>query len=316
MGACQMQWSILWWARHHRAHHRYVDTDRDPYNARRGLLWSHIGWLLTHSGRESWGEVDMSDLENDSVVQWQHKHYTALKLLVGISLPTLVAHFGWNDSEGGFLYASLLRVCITWHGTFLVNSVAHWVGTQPYSDKHTPRENVWLALITFGEGYHNFHHEFPNDYRNGVRWYDFDPSKWAIWLWARLGLTSHLNRASSTDIEKCRMKQLQKKSRLGKRNGQEHAIRLPVIEWEQYVAMTQKGLHLISVAGIVHDVTEFMAQHPGGEKLIWQAIGTDATSMFHGGVYDHSTHANNLLEMMQVGVIRGGGQIETSKKEN
>jgi fatty-acid desaturase len=76
--------------------------------------------------------------------------------------------------------------------TFCVNSLAHWLGETPFDDKHTPRDHFATALVTIGEGYHNFHHQFPMDYRNAIRWYQYDPTKWFIWACQKLGLASHL----------------------------------------------------------------------------------------------------------------------------
>lgn len=76
--------------------------------------------------------------------------------------------------------------------TFCVNSLAHWLGETPFDDKHTPRDHLVTALVTIGEGYHNFHHQFPMDYRNAIRWYQYDPTKWFIWVCQQLGLASHL----------------------------------------------------------------------------------------------------------------------------
>jgi fatty-acid desaturase len=79
-----------------------------------------------------------------------------------------------------------------WQSTFCVNSLAHWLGETPFDDKHTPRDHLITALVTIGEGYHNFHHQFPMDYRNAIKWYQYDPTKWFIWVCQQLGLASHL----------------------------------------------------------------------------------------------------------------------------
>ena len=115
----------------------------------------------------------------------------------------------WGDGLGGFLLAGFLRLVFTHHSTFFINSLCHFSGSQPYSDKHTARDNAITAFFTWGEGYHNFHHEFANDYRNGVRWYQFDPGKWAIRLMSYLHLAWGLKRAHDTTIRQRRM-QMQK----------------------------------------------------------------------------------------------------------
>lgn len=319
MGAGALQLSIKNWVRHHRAHHRYTDTEKDPYNAKKGLLWSHMGWILFDS-EVPWGEVDISDLENDSAVVWQDRHYLHLCILTGWILPASIAYLGWDDWQGGLLYGGSLRVVLVSQVTFLINSLAHshWAGgTQPLSTEHSPRDNPWLALVTFGEGYHNFHHTFPTDYRNGARWNDVDMAKWCIWSWEKLGLASHLKRMSMCEIEEAASVRCQKATKQNKKKlDGEYTKKLPVVEWEDYVnkATDQGQRNLIALAGFVHDVGDFIDDHPGGSKLIRQVCGRDATFVFHGGVYDHSNHAHNLLRKMRVAVIRGGGQT-TSQEE-
>lgn len=207
VGAGAVEGSIRWWARGHRAHHRYTDTDLDPYNAHKGLLWSHIGWMVLKPRRKP-GVADVSDLSKNDIVKWQHRHYLKLVFIMGIVFPTLVAGLGWGDWKGGYVYAALLRLVFVHHvsvgngwrtvrscllqSTFCVNSLAHWLGETPFDDKHTPRDHLVTALVTIGEGYHNFHHQFPMDYRNAIKWYQYDPTKWFIWVCQELGLASHL----------------------------------------------------------------------------------------------------------------------------
>ena len=87
---------------------------------------------------------------------------------MALILPTMVCGLGWNDWLGGFVYAGILRIFFIQQATFCVNSLAHWLGDQPFDDRNSPRDHVITALVTLGEGYHNFHHEFPSDYRNAI----------------------------------------------------------------------------------------------------------------------------------------------------
>lgn len=166
----------------HRAHHRYVDTPKDPYNVSKGIWWSHMGWLIFKPDPSLKGHVEISDLLKEEVVMWQHRNFPFLCLFTSYALPFLIAKFGWNDGLGGLLYAGIIRVFLFQQATNCVNSLAHWLGDQPYADATSPRDHIFTALVTFGEGYHNFHHEFPADYRNGIRWFDYDPTKWCISL--------------------------------------------------------------------------------------------------------------------------------------
>lgn len=115
-------------------------------------------------------------------------------MFTGFIVPALVTGLGWGNWRGGILYGGSLRIIITWHSTFCVNSLAHWAGEQPFNDRNSPRNHIFTAIITLGEGYHDFHHKFPSDYRNGIEWYQIDPTKWIIWIWKQLGLASNLKK--------------------------------------------------------------------------------------------------------------------------
>ncbi|KAF2002349.1 hypothetical protein P154DRAFT_431397 [Amniculicola lignicola CBS 123094] len=316
VGGGAVEGSIRWWSRDHRAHHRYTDTAKDPYSVRKGLLYSHIGWMIMKQNPKRIGRTDISDLNEDPVVVWQHRHYLKVVLFMGLIFPTLVAGIGWGDWMGGYIYAGILRIFFVQQATFCVNSLAHWLGDQPFDDRNSPRDHVITAFVTLGEGYHNFHHEFPSDYRNAIEWHQYDPTKWSIWVWSKLGLATGLKQFRSNEIEKGRVQQLQKKLDQ-KRSKLDWGIpldQLPVIEWEDYVEQAKNGRGLIAVAGVVHDVTDFINEHPGGKALIRSGVGKDATAMFNGGVYLHSNGAHNLLSTMRVGVIRGGCEVEIWKR--
>ncbi len=190
-GAGAAQGSIRWWARGHRAHHRYIDTDLDPYDANRGFWWCHVGWMLVKPRRRP-GVADVSDLSRSAIVRWQQRWYVPLILVVGFAIPSAVPGCLWGDWHGGYVYAGAMRMCAVHHSIFALNSLAHWLGEAPFDDRHSPRDHLVTALVTFGEGYHNFHHQFPTDYRNAIRWYQYDPTKWFITGCAKIGLASHL----------------------------------------------------------------------------------------------------------------------------
>jgi stearoyl-CoA desaturase (Delta-9 desaturase) len=201
-GAMALQNSALLWSAGHRVHHRYIDDPmKDPYCARRGFWFSHIGWMLRNYPS---GEADLSavrDLERDPLVMWQHRHYLPIALGMNFGVPIL---FGWaaGDIVGVLLLGGFLRLVVSHHLTFCINSLAHIVGTQPYTDENTARDNAVVALLTFGEGYHNFHHMFANDYRNAVRWWQWDPSKWFIYAMHWVGLSSNLKRVPWFKIQR------------------------------------------------------------------------------------------------------------------
>ena len=157
---------------------------------------------------------------------WQHRNVFLIGALSGLILPAAIglAVGGISGAIGCFVWAGLARVVFVHHGTFLINSAAHIWGTQPYSEENSSRDSFWLAFLTFGEGYHNFHHTFQADYRNGHKWYHVDPSKWWIKSFKYLGLNSHLKSTPNHSIEvaKANMQFKKKAQRLEKRNVQIH----------------------------------------------------------------------------------------------
>ncbi|KAM0491211.1 hypothetical protein ACHAPB_009177 [Verticillium nonalfalfae] len=315
-GAGAVEGSIRWWSREHRAHHRYTDTTKDPYSVRKGLLYSHLGWMVMKQDPKHTGRTDITDLNEDPVVMWQHTHFLKCVLTMGYVFPTLVCGLGWGDWLGGYVYAGIIRVFFLQQATFCINSLAHWIGEQPFDDRNSPRDHVITAFFTLGEGYHNFHHEFPSDYRNAIMWWQYDPTKWMIWTWKQLGLASDLKQFRANEIEKGRVQQLQKNldQKRATLDWGTPLDQLPVIDWNDFVAESKNGNALIAVAGVIHDVTDFIKDHPGGRALINSAIGKDATAIFNGGVYLHSNAAQNLLSTMRVGILRGGCEVEIWKR--
>jgi stearoyl-CoA desaturase (delta-9 desaturase) len=208
-GTFATQNSILHWASDHRRHHRYVDDhDKDPYSARRGFWYSHIGWMLRDYDSDHDSEYkNCRDLKDDPIVMWQHRHYMPLVLGLNFGIPILLGL--WHgDVLGMLLLAGVARLAISHHLTFFINSLAHIWGKQPYTDSNSSRDNGILAFLTMGEGYHNYHHSFQRDYRNGIRWWQFDPTKWLIRSMAWIGLAKNLYRTPSERIEACRAQML------------------------------------------------------------------------------------------------------------
>jgi stearoyl-CoA desaturase (delta-9 desaturase) len=172
----------------------------------KGLFYAHYGWVILKREPGTIGPVDIKDLTKNTIVMWQHDNYPTLLFLTAYVFPITVSGLIFNDFWGGIVYASCLRLFFIQQSTFCINSLAHWIGEKPFAG-HTPCDNFLVALITYGEGYHNFHHEFPKDYRNGIRWMDYDPTKWFIWLCARVNLASDLKKVSKNEIEKSRFQQ-------------------------------------------------------------------------------------------------------------
>ena len=204
-GALAVQNSILHWSSDHREHHKHVDDDtRDPYSAKRGFWYSHIGWMLREYHPDRYYDyANVKDLQKDPIVMWQHHHYWALAWGVNFAI-TGVLGLIHGDLLGTLLLAGVARLTLSQHITFFINSLAHIWGRQPYSHQNSSRDNALIAFLTYGEGYHNFHHRFASDYRNGIRWWQFDPTKWAIRLLSLMGLAKNLRRFADERIERAK----------------------------------------------------------------------------------------------------------------
>jgi stearoyl-CoA desaturase (delta-9 desaturase) len=210
-GAMALQNSILVWASSHRVHHRHVDdVDQDPYSAKRGLWFSHLGWMLRNyeAGKQDFRNA--KDLEANPIVAFQHKHYVLIATAMNLGLPLLLGLINGNI-WGSLLLGGFLRLVVSHHCTFFINSLAHYWGSRPYTTENTARDNGVLALFTWGEGYHNYHHLFQWDYRNGIRWYQWDPTKWLISAAKFVGLARSLKRVPEFQIRQALVeRQLQK----------------------------------------------------------------------------------------------------------
>jgi stearoyl-CoA desaturase (delta-9 desaturase) len=202
IGSSAFQGSALKWSADHRRHHNRVDTDEDPYSINKGFWYAHMGWLF-EKDPEGW-QPKAADLEKDWMIRFQHRFYNPLAVLMGFGLPTFVGYL-MNAPMGGFIFAGLLRVALTQQSTFFVNSLCHTLGRKTYSEEVSARDSVIVAILTHGEGYHNFHHHFQADYRNGIKWYQWDPTKWTILTFYFMGLASKLRTISPVEILKARL---------------------------------------------------------------------------------------------------------------
>ena len=214
-GAASFENSALDWSADHRIHHKHVDEDEDPYDISKGFFYAHIGWLLFRLKPKP-PVTNVKDLEADPLVMWQHRYVQWIGFVVGFVTPTLLGwawgYFNgyespWMTALAAFLIAGLLRTVVVQQGTFCINSLCHMVGRRPYSTSHSARDSASVALLTFGEGYHNYHHEFQHDYRNGVKPWQFDPTKWIIWSLEKVGLVQDLRRVPDARILAAELKE-------------------------------------------------------------------------------------------------------------
>jgi len=203
-GTMAIQGSALKWSYDHRKHHTYVDQEEDPYSIKKGFWHAHITWLFKKEKR-----MDLSlvpDLARNKLIKFQHKHYVSLVILTN-GLAFLIVGLITKDYLGAFVLAWWARLLLSHHFTWFINSIAHTWGTKPYNKKVSAVDNPIMAILTFGEGYHNYHHSFANDYRNGIKWYHFDPTKWLILLLHTFGLAKNLRKVNKYIIKKKKMLQ-------------------------------------------------------------------------------------------------------------
>eukprot|EP01083_Nonionella_stella_P086854 241486_1 len=309
-GTGALQGSVKWWCLLHRAHHRWTDTDSDPYNSERGFWYAHVGWLLFDNIHVN-AHINMKDLKSNPIVRWQNNNYAWFGPFMALIFPTIVAYFINGDIRGGFYIAGALRLLFVHHATWFVNSLAHWTGTQTYDDTISPRDSIITGLLTLGEGYHNFHHEFPYDYRNGVRWYDYDPTKWFIYSMKLCGFAYNLDTFPMNEIEKGEIAMIEKKIKQRKQsiNYGVQINTLPIwtkeeCEKEMINAKKNKKIY-IQMANIIYDATDFVisGKHPGGKAMIIGRNGKDVTDEFNGNIYNHTNAARNLMSHMRIARI-------------
>ena len=203
-GAGAFQTSALEWAANHRRHHARTDTDGDPYSVTRGFWHAHVGWVIAKADLAA-PTMALKDLRADPLLMWQHRHFVPVASLMAFGLPLLVGVL-FGDPLGFLLVAGFARMVFVYQVTFAINSFAHLFGTQPYSNRDSSRDSLAAALLTCGEGYHNFHHAFPADYRNGVRLHQFDPTKWILFTLSKVRLVNGLRRTPAEVIERARQR--------------------------------------------------------------------------------------------------------------
>ncbi len=225
LGSSALQNSVLKWSSDHRIHHKKLDSKDDPYSIKKGFWYAHIGWIVQKKDPIIKG---VNDLKNNRLVMWQHEYYYLISIFVSFIIPALIG-LSYNRPIGGLLWGGFLRITLIHHTTFFINSLCHYVGNKPYDSNISARDCWWVAYLTFGEGYHNYHHKFQWDYRNGVNWYSFDPGKWIIQTLSWFGLTKKIKKVSEYQIFSAKMQSL-------KDSIQSQISEMPEIMRNQYLA--------------------------------------------------------------------------------
>lgn len=260
---------------------------------------------------------------------WQHQHYMVLFILTTLVIPGIINKFYCKDTFlNGMIYPGIVRMFVAQHCLLTAESICHFaemkvtIPTQPFNDSNSSVNcnNPFISIITYGQSKQNFHHEFPHDYRNDSSWISFDPTKWFLYCLNLLGIITDLSITPRDLITQLRIQQLQKvlnrlRSRL---NWGTPISKLPLItpgEFKRLVATAaHKNRIYIVISNVIHDITPFMDQHPGGLPLLQASHAKDATNAFYGGVYSHLTAAQNLLATMRIGYLDVGNQEEIWRK--
>lgn len=197
VGTTSIQKGPLWWAAHHRAHHRYSDTDRDVHSPQKGFWWSHVGWILC----DRYKEADLGlvrDLTAFPELRFLERYNgVGAGVVAGLSL--------WIGGWSGLVFGFFGSTVLLWHVTFTINSLSHTFGTRRYATSDTSRNNPVLAVLTFGEGWHNNHHHFPVSARQGFYWWEIDLSWWALRGLAAVHLVHGLRQPTAKVMERNRL---------------------------------------------------------------------------------------------------------------
>jgi stearoyl-CoA desaturase (Delta-9 desaturase) len=191
LGCSALQKGPLWWASHHRLHHRHTDTAQDPHSPRtRSVWWAHVGWVLSPDYEETGWEV-IRDWSVYPELRWLDRHYWVPG--VALAVACWLAG-GWAGLVWGFFLSTVLL----YHATFLVNSVCHLFGRRRFATADQSRNNLFVALVTLGEGWHNNHHHYQSAARQGLSWWEIDVSYYLIRLLGWAGLVWGIRQPART----------------------------------------------------------------------------------------------------------------------
>ena len=183
-GTLSLEGGPIFWVATHRIHHRYTDKPGDPHSPRDGKWWAHAGWILSgkamHRSTSTLAPY-VPDLMRDKFHVWLSKWHWIPLTTLGIAV---LALFGWN----AVLWGIFLRVVVGLHGTWLVNSATHLWGSRRFATADDSRNSFWVALLTFGEGWHNNHHAHAQSARHGLRWWEIDLNWYGIQILGMFGL--------------------------------------------------------------------------------------------------------------------------------
>lgn len=181
-----VQKGVLWWASHHRVHHKFSDMPEDVHSMKlRGFWWSHVGWIISHDYEDT-DEAKIKDFAKYPELRWLNRWFLVPPVVLAVAL--FLAFSWW-----GFVWGFLVSTTLLWHGTFTINSLSHWKGSRRYVTTDVSKNNLWLALLTMGEGWHNNHHYYQRAVNQGFFWWEIDLTYYILRLMQALGLVHDLH---------------------------------------------------------------------------------------------------------------------------
>ncbi|KAK3928748.1 Acyl-CoA desaturase [Frankliniella fusca] len=253
--------TILNWVRDHRVHHKFTETDADPHNAKRGFFFAHVGWLMMRKHPEVYrqgSKVDLSDVEKDPVVQWHTRNFTWLKIVFCWLIPIIIPIYFWNERWWASVLSCVVRLVYTVNMSWLVNSAAHLYGTHPYDKRINPTENALVSFLSLGEGWHNYHHIFPWDYKAAEHKYHINMTSWLLDQFARIGWAYDLKTASPELVSRVAQRFGDgSRPAAGEHGGEHVADHFREVPYDEYVRVAEEddavtGVHQLKNA---RDVT-------------------------------------------------------------
>lgn len=305
-----------------------IQTKKDHLEAKRALV-NEVDFDEEYCDDELEILKNNYELSVHELILWQNKYYFLFFILSTLVIPVAITVVICKDTwVNGLLYPGILRMFLCQQLILSTESVCHMKGLgvsipmQPFNDKNSSQNcmNPLISFLTYGQALQNFHHEFPHDYRCAPSLFTFDPTKWYIWTLSKFGFVSDLCTTPKDLITQLRIQQKQEvinrmKSQL---NWGTPISKLPLIKPKDFKKISSSASHnnriYIVIQNIIHDITSFMDQHPGGVPLLKASHGKDATKAFYGGVYGHLTAAANLLATMRIGVLDVGNDEEVWKR--
>jgi fatty-acid desaturase len=197
-----LQGGPIFWVATHRIHHKHSDKEGDPHSPRDGKWWAHVGWILV--GKSMHHDTTtlvryVPDLAKDKFHVWITKYHYVPMIVLGVILALVGGRPLLTGAVPFVLWGIFMRTVVGLHFTWLVNSVTHVWGSRRFKTQDLSTNNFWVAMVTFGEGWHNNHHAHPVSAQHGLKWYEVDFNWYGIWALKKLGLAKNVNQAKVTE---------------------------------------------------------------------------------------------------------------------